>query len=453
MYSKAIANIDDIQKHAAEIINARNITRYGDIYTAIEEFVKNQPIYVSDIDVLLQKPVSMSKTYTFYCQNAWSIAKNLTNTVYQIRGDKSPQILLVTNIPNQEFSLKFDSRELVKIFGIIHPEVIIPQLIDNINYLPPEIELIEIYHRLYLPNYYPQWTELSENKNELLKQVIGINAPSTIKDGSKDHSSVFLHPSIISQFRNQILTHIISGSQYVLIGSWARFVLLQDIKNNEEILDKTIMHTFTPSNRSSAKISGQPRDKLQIISNRCSDDDLNDICSQIKELATDIKGQISFRTHNMYIPNDFRIRRITIYLTARVSESAEPKEYALMDIFNNATFELVPFKPITIDKAIDKSSQNIINIGLSSVLLRFLLLDLWILRVIKTRNKISEVSYSTKTLAIIESINWILDQPQESTRVPPDYYGIEIDFGIAKKMEAFGPSAKKIYPYDPRFSR
>ena len=69
------------------------------------------------------------------------------------------------------------------------------------------------------------------------------------------------------------------------------------------------------------------------------------IKNHIKILLPSNPFEITYREHELHIPKDIRIRRYTIYIQIPCDEDGKcpVRQITLMDIFTNATYELVPW--------------------------------------------------------------------------------------------------------------
>ena len=82
------------------------------------------------------------------------------------------------------------------------------------------------------------------------------------------------------------------------------------------------------------------------------------------------------KEQSLKITNDDRILRNTIYIT---NTNASKSEKAIIDIFNSASYELIPYNKLSVYSGSKK--QSIVNIGNPYVIMRFLLIDYWTIRI------------------------------------------------------------------------
>ncbi len=145
------------------------------------------------------------------------------------------------------------------------------------------------------------------------------------------------------------------------------------------------------------------------------------------------KFVISYREQELHIPKDFRTTRYTFYFKVGSEKTSVDKPF--LDLFNCANFEIIPYQ-------IHKS----INIASNYVILRFLFIDLWIIRVIKNLGLLSADILNKKIVYLWKLIEYYRDNI--STEKPSGFIGIHREASIDKKLLARN-QAKKYYPYYP----
>jgi hypothetical protein len=401
------------------------------LYELIEKYCQEHPeLIVSNIAKLLNKEVKIETDWEFniYCENPYKYAISLTNL---ISTDIDKWVKMNTIITHQEFTIEYDLRRMISIYSLEigkHNklnDIINPVTIQNINYMSPEIELIDIYKKLYSPDMYGQWKalldielnlfDLVKNRSETLGGAEIINKP--IKRRKKYN---------IENFKLIILKEYCTKPHVVLLGHWA----MNTAKSVEYTKDVEI-HV----------------EKLQVISNST----LKDI-EYIKKIIRVETGHedllITHKIHSLHLPKDFRIKRCTLYLS-----SHELKEVPFMDIFNSTEFELIPYYNLNLTDCIfGVSHPKSIKIANSYVLLRYIMIDLWILRVI---NKIGQINKESLLHKIRSLFSLILEIKKADISIFKnvfgiDYIGTNIDYVTAKKLEQL---KSKHYPYIPILAR
>ena len=362
--------------------------RYQKIYEIIEEYISKFIGYQNyiiiggsyGINLLLKNPRSYDDfLYTLYSENAFWHANNLINKIAEHNSDKI--IVLKSTIPNVKYQIMIDGRMMI-IFHKLQDnskELILPILIktnENKEFLilPPEIHLVDIYRILYSPDKTEDWESalLNENKlfkylNQRINKIIGSSSNDLTRDIRKN-----IEIEIVKQF-------IINNPNIVLIGEHALKIIC-DIKINTNV--------------------------IQIISNDIEGDFL--IISKL--VNTILQIPVIKIVRDLYVMQDFRIKRTTI----KIGESGNQKE--IMYLYNASEYDLIPFNLIY------NSKNEKIQVGNPFVLLRFLLIELWIVRMIK-QSKLIDENYAN--FRINELINKLLllrkkiakDQKQEKSEI------------------------------------
>lgn len=457
LYEDLLANSNfiTITKKAAK----HYIINKPESYTAqldktIYEYIKNNIVFISKSKKLIgneevDEELEPFEVFELYCENPYKHAIMLTNKIHENVGK---WVRMETKITHTEFIIQYAFRDIAKIYSLtgivgkknINTEQYInPILIEKIRYLPPEIELIDIYHRLYLPNNAEEWIPLLELETKLYQMVKNRtiqNILSAEKEGGEgkggsaacNTTTCKQHRRIdIALIRTVIFQHFIK-SNFILIGGWAKAAIIYNklIKEDNLSISTNIFNVH---------------EKLQIISSA-------DIKTDIAALSAFLKRytdfEISYHEHNMYIPKDFRIRRFTVRIHYPTTSGI--KEKPLMDIFNAASYELIPYKQINIpeisinththapqNKTKHTSNFNSFKIGNIYVLLRFAMIDLLIIKMIAHRGKITAVAAAQHLENIMNIISDIKQNKYEwiKTAFTTEYYGIDINYAIYKKLE------------------
>lgn len=120
------------------------------------------------------------------------------------------------------------------------------------------------------------------------------------------------------------------------------------------------------------------------------------------------------------------------------------KNIPILDIFNSTEYELVPYIPYTI--TID-SKEYIIKIGNPWVLFRFMLIDIWIYKLLLGLKIINEQTYQFKERMLNANIQKIKKSDLMKKCFGLEYVGIHYDAIINKKKN----TDKLFYPYVPNF--
>lgn len=418
MYSfNYLENIEDAIENKIYVERLRYVSYYETIEKYICQFNQKQENAIMiggtlGINLLLEKDRTFEDfVYELYTETEFVHANNLTNKLEEtnIKLDSPFIISLKTTIPNIKYQIIVDSRMIVNIHKLSKDSyaLILPVLVNTFDkrnqllVVSPEIQLIDIYRTLYSPNNADDWklTLYDETKlfNHLRKRIQdksdfltivntspASNISADIKPfsyGEKAFKSILQKstryfgegetqiPKITLEDRKKIAIFllkdlIVNNPNVVLIGEHALKLII-----NSEITTTVV----------------------QIISQNNIEEDFRQI-SKIVEKALNAKIPIVKLTRELYIMQDFRIRRTTI----KIGEYQNQKE--IIYIYNSAQYDLIPFN------SMESNEKQSLNVGNPFVILRFLLIEFWIVRWIRHLGSIDENFAKVRLDAMLENI-------------------------------------------------
>jgi hypothetical protein len=396
--------------------------RYAEIIKIIEDYSKENELIISNVYVLINNPDHPNniydKVYNIYTNNPFLHSNNLINKMHQSLTTDEKKFLKLKTIKEQaEFSIEYDMRTILNLFkvqkfkAIESVEILKPVKINGLFYMPPEIETIDNYHILY------DCSKFDKHKDALIlepilyeqiitrknKGIIGNAECVPCKQKQKD---------LVELIKVSIVIDWIPSQQNIaLIGIWAYKWL------NEKSIDID-------------------KEKIQIISSLTPEELLEQLRIYSKAFS---KFEITIKEQELHIPKDFRTRRFTYYMSVITEKGTIDKPF--LDLFNCANFELIPCVKIN-------SFGKDILIGSKYVLLRFFMIDLWILRLIKNMGLITNEILRIKMDRIINIVEDIRGKTGDRLQQNEYYFiGIFRDYNIDKKKANL--SGKKFYPYYP----
>lgn len=382
---------------------------YDKIYQALEKYLSSvtnsmNPLILGGtmgVNLLLKKSQTLDDyEYELYSENAFWHANEIANLIAEVVSidykERLPPIIIVlkTLIPYQRYQIWVDNRILiwltdlgkskVKMTDIIKP-VITPSFTGpNILVLSPDSQLIDLYRTLYCPNRAPDWETAIHNENSIFQFLISdpqYQKLRTVKGHAENpetelsHSLQQTNQKRRVKIRDTILKKFIQNNPHVvLIGEHALFMI-----------EETQLGEIKMANASSFVI--------QIISETPESD-----YQEISSILTALLGShipISKVIRPLRIMQDFRLTRTAI----RVGDVAAKEQKEVIYIYNSAEYDLIPFSRYISAKPAE-IKPNFIQIGNPFVLLRFLLIDFWMLRWIIALGGI-DVAYSQKRLKTI----------------------------------------------------
>lgn len=358
---------EDVQ---VKIIKER--MQYTKVYETIEQYLsKNLDIYLGGtmaVDLLLNKPRSYEDfTYELHSENIFHHANNIANAISEAtESEESPVfVMLKTSIPYIKYQIFVNTRTIVEIykvpefsFDLIMPINIKSYMQYNILILSPEIYLIDVYRTLYSPNKADMWEEAISNEYKLfaylksrVKQIIGAEESPEISNAERE----LVRDTLLSEF-------IADNTNVILIGEHA----LKLLNNSSE--STNIIH---------------------VISQNDIETDFSQI---VKIIQTVLKRGIPVMkfTRHLHIMQDFRIKRTTIKVGTETQKE-------IIYIYNSASYDLIPYNILPVDK-------SKFQIGNPFVIMRFLLIEFWMVRLIKVLGNINETYAQFRQDILINSL-------------------------------------------------
>lgn len=388
----------------------------SNIKNLIFKFVQSRKLmYVDDL------------IYTLYTENGYKDARDLTDQLVGVVDD--PRFLqMKTTFINEEYMIDYDKRPIVIIIQIEKYKGVNLFKIANPDdhELSPEIQLIEVYHRLYDPLYANSWLELLRLEKTLLEETQSRYQRKVIAGGSNEIGSC---KSKLIELHNALKIACLSWineSNFILIGDLALQLISWGLFGTQII---------------------NVSDKVQIIGN----------LSQVEELLkrfleTHSRFTYSTRKQDLHLIGDRRAFKTTFYITAPCTDGLFEKPF--LDVFNSTDFELIPHLTSgRFQKKKDKNFPKSIKIGNLFVLCRFTFIDLWIIRIIKHLKLVEPAYYDKVLMNIMERITKIKSSKYELTNriFGINYEGNWISEISAKKIEM--DQNKKMWPYAPYWSK
>jgi len=408
--------IKTIEQKASQVIKKERL-RYKSIYKLVETYCQNNKLIISNLDFLLNNSEIIDPNYEIYSETPLRDARNLAIFIYN--EDKNEMIRMKTKVANQHLSIEYDGREFIHIHRlhnlrnisltkVINPVKFVSQYEKNLLLMSSEIELIHIYHTLYNLEYVDDWEKNLDLEQKLLVKL------NLRKTEGKLGGIRCMNFRGIEPLKQAIMKDLLPYSEYVLIGTRAI-----DLVNS--------------------KLQEDP-EKLQIISPNKIENDINKLATILNKYT---KLSISFREQNLRIPQDNRLKKYTIYLK---SGGFKSKERAIIDIYNATSYELVPF---VMSQRFPHCKLRNVKIANRFVVCRFLLVDLWVIRLIGAMGSLPEsilVNKINKVFGYFEKIQ-NKNKTYRNKIFGICYAGQYVDSNISGKLEA--KKTGLYYPFYP----
>ena len=354
MYS--ILNPTQILLEEAEKVVVENDRMlYVDYFKVIESFIaENDGVVTGNIasQLLLNKPIDRNSfMYEIYFDDASKKANELVDKLYEIKHlfVNSKLIYSQIRLKGREIDIFVDGRKFAIIYSPTkYQQIPITKLMGdnkvsghfntNIRVVPVEFLLIDIYCKLYSPNpiYIKEWGDLYTMESKLYNLVeksLSKNIFQRIEGGNDDNE-------VLPNKREMVA------------------IVLEYLRDSDHILMGDHVEKFN------AKTA-----RLQLISHM----PINEIVAELTTAIAAIK-QIKIIFNTTGITADIRILKYTVFAWSK------NQQIHICDIYNSAAVEPIPF-------IMGKGEHKNIKLGNLYVRARFLLIDLWAMKLIINQDR------------------------------------------------------------------
>jgi hypothetical protein len=395
---KTILNIDDFDNIFNNVLNLytdKPLTHCNNIINLLHEQLQNQQNKQEDTISETMKYETVGETKPMKCD---IISETEQDETELIENPFYRTLCMKTNIENEEFSIVFNTRIIANVFKIYNykstkiTDLISPVSINKLLYVPSEIEIIDVYHNIYLYEEQEKNIQLEkllfgQIQERIDKNIIGGACPSSVK-------------SLVASIKAHMIETLIKKmNNIIIIGSWVKNIVEDNICGNNE--------------------------KIQII----SDIEPNELYDLINNFLKNIKDvKLIRKNQDIHIPKDYRTTKITYYIKDKYDEKP------FLDLFNCTTFELIPYQ-----------IYNNYKIAHKYVILRFLFIDLWIIKFIGFLKLLTDDIVKKKIKIIWSDIQFIKEFNYDEEKIK--YIGTFKKYDIYKKLIKL--EEKKYYPYFP----
>lgn len=315
---------------AKEVINKERSTHIN-MRQYILDFNKKNQCLISNIDFLLNETNIYLVVLEIYTLDVHNIAKSLFKELCKKYGTG---FLLKINLINKHYTIEYNVQALCNIHYIKQyhqtslKDFISPIIVQDQMVLPPIIELIDTYKKLYNPEHAKDWLELFEQSKKLQPLV----------------------DSQISQFM-KLKCESCSNTKTC--------DKCHQSRNTEIIQILKLVNQYISTSTDYVKLM-ETSELISIIS--CNDIEV-DFFRIHKYLSKEIKNGIIYKKKNLFICKDLRIEKYTFYLNiAKYGNAWNLVKKPFLDIYINGTYELVPHIKYVADPIVK---------------LRFLYINIW----------------------------------------------------------------------------
>lgn len=423
-----------MNKMETRIYNER--LRYNNIYNLIEEYIskhaKSSDINNRDSRIIIGGSMGVNLLigrertyrdfqYILYTESSLIHANDLTNSIaaciatlandLKYNDIKHIIVKLKSSIPDIKYDIYVDNRPMITIYTLKSDPVKTYNLLEPVEVksfdgkrkllvLSPETHLLDIYKTLSSPAEVGLWEESLIDEEHLFKLLKGRLEILGASEGESEITKIER-----TKVENALLEHFIIGnSNVILLGEHAfKFIAALDSK-----------YAFGNIQMTSNVIN--------ILSSLTLEECLITIKKIVKKtLGRDIPVIAQSRSTN--IMQDFRLIRTTIKM------GADNEQKEIMYIYNSAFFDLIPYN--TLKKAVvgAENGSGIIQIANPFVLMRFLLIDLWMIRWVREMGKINDFFAKKRTYNILSLIlglrHAMIDHNKNNLAISDDLYANE----------------------------
>lgn len=430
---KKLSNLTACVDTASKFITLNDRELYRPFLEYIEKFATNTAsatdtaLFSGQIatELLNDLPVSRdSYQFEVYTTDPAAYARKLADELYAEFKDKSPHIpintLVVDTVTILETTISINTRVLVRALGfgeyrgvnlmdvvspVVHKARFADTHFNDIKIMPLDLYLITAYRVLYTPrvdDWMKYYEHITETENKFMNSL--------------DKNNEFKHTEIAGGGNADDFIDMPAAIKSAFNAVKKDNVFIGDVAINV-ILDNNIGNNSNNNNTTNFK-----NQRLQIITKH----EIKDIIRQLEGMNKDktrAKYRFDYVKYYLNIPSDFRLLKYTIYI------SNSKNRFPLIDVFNSASYELIPYT-----KSYD------ILVAHPTVVLRFLLIDMWTLRVISrgtlNKKRFDELAANFARISKLPK-NFQLE----------NYYGVYLSETVAKKQLMKQHQQPKYYPY------
>ena len=397
------ANFDKIGDEVMADCDKSVITRripYTAIYTAIEEYINKHRLIVSMQGRLLKSMAAGMFVYDVFCQDCTKTANALANILSELSG----YVEMSTKLARQKLIITIRCVLVATFYALPNviqgPAIAISEIFTTTNlpgrfcsmlHFSNEIELIEVYHRLYCLHSSADWPDLAARELDMYATI-------THKRGGRRKQYRGQHSKVQEAGTKTEKKHI-GIAEYIA----------------------TAMHSLAGmaiyiGETAKALLSNKTVTRLQGIT-------WHPIAVAMTTLNGVFGRELSVKKCTIDAPFDVRLRRYTVSIGKHV----------LIELYNSAKYEPIPVVRF-----------REFMIGNAYVLLRFVLLEMYLIKFLHAVNRLHSVTADALRLKLLSMLLLFRDAPGILTT---DYVGTYTPLSVYEKKQQ---AAVKIKRYVPR---
>lgn len=392
------------------------------IMQSIGEYFRNNKDVLISSKVKLIDTLDTEFTVTLCCNNVFKHANNLTNWIFE-KNKNLPYINTIqmrTIVEKEEFKIDYNTKTILHLMALApydpdkshwnYTKAIVPVEIDKLRYLPPEIELIDLYNQLCVNGESKQLLSTEERLYGMTLERYKVSDNVTPVSGGKscaDRKRELLDVCKIAMVQDWLPKQ----TNTVLLGSWGYNLWKLSKKNLCINQDRVQICTMTPHRQLTAT--------LQKFIN-------NTINPNLQVSLSESRG--------LNLPGEFRTIRHTYSII--IPDSSGMKEKPFLEIYD--ILDYLPMPVIKIEGCL---------IAYKYAMMRFLLIDLWNFCILKTFGKIPDNVYNEKLTRIFKFMQDI----KGNFPHPSAIIGKYIDYAVFKsnRNKMLSKQGGRFMPYIP----
>ena len=415
MFEGYLALFDDV---LAEARKSRHVVQmqYLPIYKAVIDYVRGNGLMLSDVETLVRRERSVMSVFAIYGGDISRHANRLANILAGI----NIYVVMYTTTRGEDYSITVDGNRMVQLYDV-HARLaasIVPVVVDGVKMYPPEMELIEVYHRLYLPNYAGEWGGLCEVEGVLRAAALGGGADGGADGGRRKRG------------RDKKKDRGEGEAQGEKKGGplWTAAVVMGWLRGRDDCLVVGVNAVNV--------MAGVDRyvQKFQVVTGG----DVEGVVDGFAAMVLQCSGaRVQRKLHRVGLATEPRLTKTV------VSVAREGGGYtAVLDVFNAATYELVPY-----------TVRAGVKVGHPYVVKMFLLIDLWLVRILGALKLMDRGGVERIAAGIAGDMGRVDEVGGAFGSGGEEYLGVHVDLARFKQKASLENGCYPYYPEQQRYQK
>ena len=353
-YADLIANTDTII-HGV-------YARYKPYYDFILDFIKKHQHLVSCTELLLGETVPLDKPLHIFVLNPEAVAGDIFKLLCKKFGR---EFVLQIEVTDKHYSVSHIAKMYIRVSGIEQYknksliDYLMPVSVSDLIVLPPILELIDLYKKIYNPEYADEWSKL-------IAQAITVR---DITDRNIADSLQALTAGGGAQADSAEADSAQAGNAEANDADTTESNTCEDCKGSDELIMnalRTDIIAFINTYPDYLHIYGDDHEgTLSIISKNTIEIDFKRINEYLANHSSN-NFTIIFKQKKLFIGKDQRIEKYSLYVMKARGKLFGSTNIAFLDIYSNSAYELVPY-----------SEHNKKRMAHKLVQIRFYYIEIW----------------------------------------------------------------------------